>query len=64
MQHMKSMTFGGPATSIEVFPAASQLVDGQNHRHLWLVDSETVPNLKTGYLVKHETALITADTSS
>ncbi len=54
LQHMKSLAFGGPATAIEVFPAAVDLVDGQNQRHLWLVEHESVPNLRTGHLVRHE----------
>lgn len=52
MQHIKFMAFGGPKTAVEVFPAASDLVDGQNQRHLWCVDAEVVPNLKTGHLVE------------
>jgi hypothetical protein len=46
MQHMKCMAFGGPATAVEIFPAARDLIDGQNQRHLWQVDKDSVPNLR------------------
>lgn len=46
MQHMKCMAFGGPGVAIEVFPAARDLIDGQNQRHLWRVEYDSVPNLK------------------
>lgn len=48
MQHIKSIAFGGRAVAVEVFPDQTELVDGQNHRHLWLMEKEAVPNLKTG----------------
>lgn len=50
---MKSMAFGGRAVAVEVFPDITELVDGQHQRHLFKVDKDSVPNLKTGYLVKH-----------
>jgi hypothetical protein len=34
LQHIKCMAFGGPALAVEVFPSASELVDGENQRHL------------------------------
>lgn len=46
MQHMKCLAFGGPAWAVEVFPAAKELVDGQNQRHLWRVERGDVPNLR------------------
>ncbi len=46
MQHMKSLAFSGPATAIEVYPAARDLVDGANQRHLWRVERDSVPNLR------------------
>jgi hypothetical protein len=48
LQHIKNMAFGGDATAIEVFPSHVNLVDGQHQRHLWQVDENTVPNLRTG----------------
>jgi len=50
MQYMKNIAFGGDSVAIEVFPIQNDLVDGQNQRHLWLMDYDSVPNLKTGYL--------------
>jgi hypothetical protein len=48
MQHMKSMAFGGDTAAVEVFPRQADLVDGQNQRHLWRVEAESVPNLRNG----------------
>jgi hypothetical protein len=51
MQHMKSLAFGGAERAVEVFPRSSDLVDGQNQRHLWRVpEGFEVPNLRTGRL--------------
>lgn len=48
LQHIKCLAFGGDQWAIEVFPAARDLVDGQQQRHLWRVDRNLVPNLVTG----------------
>ena len=50
MQHMKCLAFGGRATAIEVFPDSRKLVDGQNQRHLWLVDVKGFSELKNTVL--------------
>lgn len=46
MQHMKNIAFGGDGNAIEVFPPQRRLVDGQNQRHLWAIDYETVPHIE------------------
>jgi len=53
IQYMKDMAFGGSTTAVEVFPAHRHLVDGEHQRHLWRVESDTVPNLHTGQGVCH-----------
>ena len=50
MQHMKCLAFGGRATAIEVFPDSRKLIDGQNQRHLWLVDVKGFSELKNTVL--------------
>lgn len=45
LQAMKCMAFGSRATAVEIFPDARRIVDGQNQRHLWVVDPRTVPDL-------------------
>lgn len=50
MQHIKCLAFGGRSVAIEIFPDTVDLVDGQNQRHLWLVDKDGVPNLRNGHL--------------
>lgn len=51
-QHIKSLAFGGSAVAVEIYPRQEELVDGQHQRHLWCVEPETVPNLKTGHMVE------------
>ena len=46
LQHIKSMMFGGSAYAVEIFPAMSDVVDGQNQRHLWWMDKNKLPNLR------------------
>lgn len=46
MQGLKDFAFGRHATVVEIFPSATDLVDNNNHRHLWLVDKSILPNLK------------------
>lgn len=53
MQHMKCSAFGAPAVAVEIFPAMSDLVDGQHQRHLFMVDGDGLPNLKTGEKIIH-----------
>jgi len=48
MQHMKCEAFGADRWAVEAFPAARNLVDGQNQRHLWAVERGSVPNLAEG----------------
>ena len=43
MQYAKDIAFGGDVWAIEVFPAHRDLVDGQNQRHLWEVDPNSIP---------------------
>jgi hypothetical protein len=45
MQHIKCIAFGGPATAVEILPSSRDLIDGQNQRHLWKVERDSVPNL-------------------
>jgi len=46
LQHMKALAFGAQACAVEVFPPTRKLVDGQNQRHLWLVDYEAIPHFQ------------------
>tara|TARA_B100000929_G_C15491541_1_gene414604 strand:- start:1194 stop:1487 length:294 start_codon:yes stop_codon:yes gene_type:complete len=55
LQHIKSLAFGGSAVAVEIYPRQSDLVDGQHQRHLWCVQPETVPNLRTGLMVEIDT---------
>lgn len=54
MYAIKNMAFGNEATAIEVFPSTSNLVDSQNQRHLWSMEDDAVPNLKTGFMVHYK----------
>jgi len=45
LQVMKSIAFGGDSCAIEIFPATKDLVDGENQRHLWAVNYDSIPHL-------------------
>lgn len=45
LQIFKNEALGEEACAVEVFPPQSELVDEENIRHLWLVDTDTVPSL-------------------
>lgn len=47
MQGLKDLAFGRHACAVEVFPSCLDVVDNNNHRHLWVVDRKSVPNLKS-----------------
>ena len=40
---IKNLVAGDDAAAIEVFPQRDKLVDGQNHRHLWIIDPTALP---------------------
>jgi len=40
---IKNLVVGDEARAVEVFPERSQLVDGANCRHLWVVDGDDGP---------------------
>ena len=46
LQYMKDIMFGNDQVAIEVFPTGQDLMDGSNIRHLWLMDRDSVPNLR------------------
>ena len=48
---IKNLVAGTGATAIEIFPATDALVDGENHRHLFVVPGDllgVLPCLKQG----------------
>lgn len=46
LQAMKDIAFGSGACAIEVFPPQRELVDGENQRHLWLVEYDAIPHME------------------
>jgi hypothetical protein len=46
LQLIKNKYFGTEAYAIEIFPADEDVVDNNNHRHIWKVDKTIIPNLR------------------
>lgn len=42
-QCMKNMIFGGDKAAVEIFPKNRDLFDGQNQRHLWMINPIEFP---------------------
>lgn len=53
LQAVKDETWGPDAWAIEVFPAASRLINHTNRRHLWRVEDEDLTRLNARLDIGH-----------